>query len=170
MTADCLSTRQRRARSRARLYSRHVNAYVPVVRDLRVHFWLPLRHGEVLLRDLVHCEIVDLAIVVTVTNRLEEIRSESHMIANDEGWPLLDGLATYRVCRTARVGDLYLTAETASRRHVRSCARTRQRGQLPLFSATQCFEASTRFQEVNSVICAKWWPKVGEISAQGRWT
>lgn len=45
---------------------------------------------------------------------------------NDREWPLLRDLATYCVCRTSRVGNLNLTAETASRRHVRIWARTRK--------------------------------------------
>lgn len=55
------------------------DTYIPMVRLLRVHLRHPLGHGEILLRNLVYCKIVDLAIIMAVANRLANIRRVSNV-------------------------------------------------------------------------------------------
>lgn len=93
------------------------DTYVPVVRLLRVHLRLSLSHRKILLRDLVHCEIVDLAIIVTVAHRLANIGYFSNLQCCKTASGALCTLATHRVSRASGVCDPYLAAQTASRRH-----------------------------------------------------
>lgn len=82
MIVDFLFISQRLVRSSGAIVLKAFKiTYITVVRCLGVYLWLPFRYGEVLLWDLVHREVVDLAIIMTVANRL---RRQKRVKSNDE--------------------------------------------------------------------------------------
>lgn len=98
-----------------------------MIRCLRVHLWLPLRYGEVILRDLINSEVVDLTVVMAVAERLRNSSVESTTLTEDLDCRIANAPATYRICRAASVSDLYLAAETAPCGHLQIRAYASQR-------------------------------------------